>query len=68
MSPERFHHLFGLVENIITKEEKNFCKAISAGERLAVTLLPCIRRTATLVITCVSHREINPELLYQGNL
>ena len=68
MSPERFHHLFGLVEKIITKEDINFCKAISAEERLAVTLLPCIRRTATIVITCVSHREINPEFLYQGNL
>ena len=38
MSPERFDHLLGLVENSITKEDTNFRKAISAGERLAVTL------------------------------
>ena len=38
MSPERFDHLLGLEENSITKEETNFRKAISAGERLAVTL------------------------------
>ena len=38
MSLERFDHLLGLVENNITKENTNFCKAISAEERLAVTL------------------------------
>ena len=38
MSPERFDHLLGLVENSITKEDTNFRKAISAGERLTVTL------------------------------
>ena len=38
MSPERFDHLLGLVKNSITKEDTNFRKAISAGERLAVTL------------------------------
>ena len=38
MSPERFDHLLGLVENRITKEDTYFRKAISAGERLAVTL------------------------------
>ena len=38
MSPERFDHLLGLVENSITKVDINFRKAISAEERLAVTL------------------------------
>ena len=38
LSPERFDHMLGLVENSITKEDTNFRKAISAGERLAVTL------------------------------
>ena len=38
MSPERFDHLLGLVENSITKEDTNFRKAISAGGRLAATL------------------------------
>ena len=38
MSPKRFDHLLGLVENSITKEDTNFRKAISAGDRLAVTL------------------------------
>ena len=38
MSPERFDHLLRLVKNSIAKEDTNFRKAISAGERLAVTL------------------------------
>ena len=38
MSPEWFDHLLGLIENRITKEETNFRKAISAGEKLAVAL------------------------------
>ena len=29
-------------------------------------MLPCIRKIATIVIICVSHREVNPES--QGNL
>ena len=36
--PKRFDHLLRLVENSIIKEDTNFCKAISAGERLTVTL------------------------------
>ena len=63
MSPERFDHLLGLVENSITKEDINIRKAISAEESLAVTL-----RFLTIVIICVSHREINPESRYQANL
>ena len=38
MSPERFDHLLSLVDPIISKKDTNFRKAISAGERLAVTL------------------------------
>ena len=38
MSPEQFDHLRGLIENSITKEDPNFHKVISAGERIAVTL------------------------------
>ena len=37
MSSERFDHFLGFVENSIRKEDTNFCKAISSGERLAVT-------------------------------
>ena len=37
MSPERFDHFLGFVENSIRKEDKNFSKAISPGERLGVT-------------------------------
>ena len=29
---------------------------------------PCIARISTIVIICISHREINPESRYQGNL
>ena len=38
MSPERFDHLLGLVSPLITKEDTNYRKAISAAERLALTL------------------------------
>ena len=38
MCPERFDHFLGLIKNSITKEDTNFCEAISTGERLAVTL------------------------------
>ena len=38
MSPERFDHLLSLVSPYITKKNTNFRKAISAAERLAVTL------------------------------
>lgn len=36
MTEEEFENLLEQVESIITK--KRFCKAISAGERLSVTL------------------------------
>ena len=38
MSPECFDHLLSLVEPLITKQTTRFREAISAGERLAVTL------------------------------
>ena len=38
MSPEQFDHLLELVGPSITKEDTNFHKAISTGEKLAVTL------------------------------
>lgn len=38
MSPERFDHLLSLVSPLISKEDTNFRKSISAGERLALTL------------------------------
>ena len=37
ISPERFEHFLGFVENSIRKEDKNFSKAVSPGERLGVT-------------------------------
>ena len=38
MSPERFQHLLDLVRPHIEKEDTKFRKAISAAERLAITL------------------------------
>ena len=38
MSPDRFDHLLGLVEPLITKQTTNFRAPISAGERLSFTL------------------------------
>ena len=38
MSPDRFDHLLGLVEPLITKQTTNFHQPISAGERLSLTL------------------------------
>ena len=38
MSPERFEHLLSLVGPVIMKEDTNFRKAISASERLMLTL------------------------------
>ena len=38
MSPDRFHHLLGLVQEKISKKDTKFRKAISAEERLIITL------------------------------
>ena len=38
MSPDRFDHLLSLVKPLIEKKDTNFRKAISAQERLAITL------------------------------
>ena len=38
MSPERFKHLLGLVSPLIAKKDTKMRAAISAEERLAVTL------------------------------
>ena len=38
MSPQRFNHLLSLVGPTITHQTTDFCKPISAGERLAITL------------------------------
>ena len=38
MTPERFDHLLSLVAPLISKEDTQFRKAISAAERLALTL------------------------------
>ena len=38
MSPERFQHLLDLVRPHIEKEDTKFRKAISAAEKLAITL------------------------------
>ena len=38
MSPDRFHHLLGLVEEKISKKDTQFRKEISAEERLIITV------------------------------
>jgi len=38
MSPERFDHILSLASPLITKQSTSFREAISAGERLALTL------------------------------
>ena len=38
MSPDRFDHLLSLVKPLIEKKDTTFRKAISAEERLAITL------------------------------
>ena len=38
MSPERFQHLLDLVRPHIEKEDTKFRKAISAAQRMAITL------------------------------
>ena len=38
MTPDRFDHLLGLVLPILSKKSTNFREAISAGERLSLTL------------------------------
>lgn len=40
MSPNRFQHLLELVSPLISKKDTNMRKAISAEERLALTLRP----------------------------
>ena len=44
MSPERFDYLLKLVEPLISRQETNFWKPITAGERLSITLRLIVNR------------------------